>query len=149
MSELITTEYAGPAAYQVGNLPCYDVRAWWVVRDESTTGRVKLSAGRELKRNINAPHVEFVSMDADHYKSPHINAMLTFRVLTKEQFESRESRRKEVHKTCVGCRALPPGQLVEMRDNHEELALCYTCWVPIKHECKVLHWINRYGKLQV
>lgn len=87
--ELITVEYAGPASQQVGSLPQYDVRAWWVVRDEGTEGRVKLAAGRELKRHVKADHVEFVRADTDTYNSPHINSMMTFRVLTREQFTER------------------------------------------------------------
>ncbi|MFD5069128.1 hypothetical protein ACFWNC_14520 [Streptomyces sp. NPDC058369] len=146
--EMITVEFAGRASRQVGNLPCYDVRAWWAVRDEDSQGRVKLAAGRELKKHVHADHVEFVSMDMDTYKSPHINAMLTFSVLTKEQYKQREARRREVHSVCVVCGIKGPGQLV-LRESGEEQALCYLCWHPIRGTTKVLHWINRNGKLNV
>jgi hypothetical protein len=147
--ELITVEYAGPTSYQVGSLPCYDVRAWWVARNEGTSGRVKLAAGRELKRHVKADHVEFVRMDADRYNTPHVNAMLTFRVLTKDQYERRESRRREVHKACVGCGSESPEQLVRVLGTQEERALCFSCWHPIRDTCQVIHWIGSNGKLQV
>jgi hypothetical protein len=147
--ELITVKYAGPTTFQVGPLPCYDVRAWWVVRNESSIGRVKLAAGSELKRHVKADHVEFVCMDLDTYNSPHMNAMLTYRVLTKEQFERREARRKAVYRTCEECGDTSPGQLVRMDATQEERALCFTCWNPIKHTCQVIHWISANGKLQV
>lgn len=146
--ELITVEYAGPASRQVGNLPQYDVRAWWVVCDEGSEGRVKLAAGRELKKHVTADHVEFVHMDEDTFKSPHINAMLTFRVLTADQFKARAELRSRVYGQCENHRCgEQAGQLVRMSDNTER-ALCFTCWKPIKDTCKVLHWINRHGKVQ-
>jgi hypothetical protein len=146
---MITVEYAGPSSYQVGNLPCYNVRAWWVVQDDNSEGQVKLAAGRELKLHIKADHVEFVSMDMDTYNTPHLNAMLTFRVLTDEQYDRREARRKEVHHNCAECGGEGPGQLVAMLETQEERALCYSCWDPIRGACQVLHWIGRNGKIQV
>lgn len=38
------------------------------------------------------------------------------------------------------------GQLVQMADGMQ-YALCFMCWHPIKETCKVLHWINRYGRI--
>ena len=144
--DLITVEYAGPASRQVGSLPWHDVRAWWVVRDEGSIGRVKLAAGRELKKHIKADHVEFVHMDMDTYNSPRMNAMLTFRVLTAEQFQNRAELRSRRYTTCDGC-DMAPGQLVQTAEG--ERALCFTCWHPISDACKVLHWINANGRLQV
>jgi hypothetical protein len=157
--EMITVEYAGPASRQVGTLPWYEVRAWWTVRDGGTTvrdggttGRVKLAAGRELKRHVQADHVECVNVDMDTYNSPRINAMITFRVLTHEQFEHRAELRKRVYTRCDGdgC-ANEPGQLVEFFADRRHAALCYGCWHPLSvgesGAVKVLHWINRHGKL--
>lgn len=148
-SELITPEYAGPASRQVGPLPCYDVRAWWVARDERTIGNVKIAAGRELKRHVKADHVEFVHMDMDTYKSPHMNAMLTFRVLTKSQFAARAELRTRVYKRCDGCGSDSPGQVVRMESDRAERALCFGCWHPNKSTCQVLHWIKNNGRLQI
>ena len=145
--ELITTEYAGHASRQVGALPCHDVRAWWTTRDERTIGHVKLSAGRELKRHIKADHVEFVHMDMDTYNTPHMNAMITFRVLTKSQFAERAELRSRVYGQCELPRCGGDAdQLVRMEDG-TEVALCYGCWHPISSTCQVLHWINRNGRL--
>jgi hypothetical protein len=41
----------------------------------------------------------------------------------------------------------PAGQLVMFHDDTPAAALCFTCWHPIKSTCKVLHWINRYGRI--
>lgn len=41
----------------------------------------------------------------------------------------------------------PAGQLVTMNETNEETALCFTCWHPIRYTCRVLHWINKYGRL--
>ena len=148
--ELITTEYAGPASYQVGPLPCHDVRAWWVAQDEQTIGRVKTSAGRELKKHIKADHVECVNVnvDMDTYNSPHMNAMITFRVLTKAQFAHRAELRTRVYTGCDECGAAHPGQLVAMDATDTERPLCFGCWHPIRDTCRVLHWIQANGKLQ-
>lgn len=167
-------EYAGPAARQVGNLPRYEVRAWWTVSNERALGNVKRAAVRELKRHITADHVEYVTMDMDTYNHPHMNAMITYRVLTAEQFAHRAELRKRVYKRCDGCGGDSPGQVVQsltdadvhVTPSHRtdygatvhavrfgrqpvgpERALCFTCWHPIKDTCKVLHWINRHGKL--
>lgn len=154
-NELITVEYAGHASRQVGPLPMHDVRAWWQVRDENTMGHVKLAAGRELKRHIKADHVEFSHMDMDTHGHPHMNAMITFRVLTKAQFAERAQLRTRRYTRCEGDSCTQqPGQLVYMFDDttgQPERALCYACWRPLADtvQCKVLHWIDRDGKLQV
>lgn len=57
------------------------------------------------------------------------------------------------YKRCDRC-PNQPGQLVRFfYDGHRE-ALCFTCWEPLTWngdigtgECKVLHWINKDGKL--
>ena len=147
-SELITTEYAGHASRQVGNLPWHDVRAWWVVRGEGSIGRVKLAAGRELKRHIKADHVEYVNMDMDTYNSPHMNAMITFRVLTHEQFTARAELRTRVYTACDGCACDHPGEVVRVADDTER-ALCFTCRKALTGAYQVLHWIMANGKLQV
>lgn len=52
------------------------------------------------------------------------------------------------YSSCDRCES-PAGQLVRFfSDDHEE-ALCYKCWRPLadQYEVKVLHWINRYGRL--
>lgn len=151
--EQILTELAGPTSRQVGQLPCYDVRAWWTVRSERSEGRVKLAAGQELKKELpGAAHVEFVRMDLDTCNSPRMNATLTFRVLTEEQFARRAELRSRVYRKCDGDGCTEePGQLVRMLDDSTERALCYACWRPLAdaQRCKVLHWINRHGKLQV
>jgi hypothetical protein len=41
----------------------------------------------------------------------------------------------------------PAGQLVKIHETAEETALCFGCWHPIKGTCKVIHWINRYGRI--
>lgn len=61
------------------------------------------------------------------------------------------------HPTYTRCDRCPnePGQLVRFHhDGHKE-ALCFTCWKPLTWtggvgvgQCKVLDWINKYGKLQ-
>lgn len=58
------------------------------------------------------------------------------------------------YKTCDRCGCNHPGQVVRFyHDDHEE-ALCFDCWHPLTWtggigvgQCKVLHWINKYGKL--
>jgi hypothetical protein len=47
---------------------------------------------------------------------------------------------------CGRCEA-PAGQLVQFRDGTPDAALCFGCWHPIRETCKVLHWINRYGRI--
>jgi hypothetical protein len=46
---------------------------------------------------------------------------------------------------CDHC-PLPAGQEVEFPDGRKE-ALCFECWHPVRKRCKVLHWINRYGRI--
>lgn len=41
----------------------------------------------------------------------------------------------------------PAGQLVKFCESGEEEALCFTCWNPVKSTCRVLHWVNKYGRL--
>lgn len=149
--ELITVEYAGPTTVQVGVLPCYDVRAWWTVRSEGSEGRVKLAAGHELKKHVPADHVEFVRMDADTYNSPHVNAMVTFRVLTAAQYAARAELRSRTYRKCDGCTSTSPGQLVRPMDGTAERALCYACWEPLRAGggWGLVHWINRHGRLSV
>lgn len=168
-NELITVEYAGPAPRQVGSLPWHDVRAWWTVRDERSTGLVKTAAGRELKKHITADHVEFVHWDMSTYNTPDLNALLTFRVLTHAQFTERAQLRGRVYRTCGRCGGDGPGQLVMLTrpgtpavpdpqnvtpgraDTGETQALCHSCWRPVSDTggCRVLHWINRNGRLDV
>lgn len=145
--EMITVEYAGHASRQVGNLPMHDVRAWWVVRDEGTIGRVKLAAGRELKRHTTADHVEYATMDMNTYNSPHLDAMITFRVLTHEQFTARAELRKRVYSACDGCGCPHPGEVVRVADGAER-ALCFTCRRTLTGPYQVLHWIKANGKVQ-
>ena len=47
----------------------------------------------------------------------------------------------------------PAGQVVEFYESGKVEALCFTCWHPHRSigsggdgTCKVLHWINRYGR---
>lgn len=47
---------------------------------------------------------------------------------------------------CDRCGNAHPGQLVSVAGQQE--ALCFTCWNPIRRDCKVLDWINKHGKLQ-
>ena len=59
-----------------------------------------------------------------------------------------------VYTHCDRCSSTAPGQVVRFfHDGHEE-ALCYSCWNPLTWtggigvgQCKVLHWINAYGRL--
>lgn len=151
---MITVEYAGPASYQVGPLPCYDVRAWWTVIDGREVGRVKRAAGAELKRNLRADsipadHVECVSMDLSTYSHPHLNAMLTFRVRTHEQFAAREELRKAVYTHCDGCRQTAPSKIVRNLVSGTEQALCYGCWHPHRSAYQVLHYIKATGRVQI
>jgi hypothetical protein len=151
MARNITTEYAGPASRQVGTLPWYDVRAWWTADGaEGGYGPVKLAAGRELKKHVpDGSHVECVGVDADTYNTPNINAMITFRVLTDEQFKVRAELRARHYAECEtdGCEG-DPGQVVQRDSDGTELALCFGCWHPNRDAFKVLHWINR-GRVSV
>lgn len=151
MNELITVEYAGPASRQVGNLPWYDVRAWWVIRDEGTEGRVKLAAGRELKKHITADHVEFTHMDASTHNTPHINAMMTFRVLTREQFTRRAALRALVVRSCALCTSPDPCNYLRMPDNSEQ-GVCFTCLrskALVDVPYRTIAWIKTNGRLQI
>lgn len=148
-SELITVEYKGPAVRQVGSDPWYEVRAWWRMEGDRSIGNVKRAAGDELKRHVKADHVEFVSMDMDTHGHPSMNAMLTFRVFTAEQFTARAELRARVYAECNGCREAAPGYLVRMTASSMEHALCFGCWHPIKATCKVLHWIKANGRIQI
>ena len=40
----------------------------------------------------------------------------------------------------------PAGQLVKFHDGTPDAALCFLCWNPIKTTCKVVYWINKYGR---
>lgn len=150
-NELITVEYAGPASRQVGYLPWYDVRAWWTVQDENSERKVKLAARKELKRHIQADHVEFVHMDMDTYNSPHINAMVTFRVLTAAQFAQRAERRAMVVHTCALCGSTDPCNYLRMSDNSEQ-GVCYGCLrgpALVNGTYQTIAWIGTNGRLQV
>lgn len=150
-NELITTEYAGPASYQVGPLPCHDVRAWWTVRDEQTIGRVKLAAGRELKKHVKADHVEFVTMDMDTYNTPHMNAMVTFRMFTKAQFAERARLRALVVHSCNLCGSPDPCNYLRMPDKRMQ-GVCYACLRGPRLEgveYSTVAWIKANGRLQV
>lgn len=151
---MITVEYAGPASYQVGPLPCHDVRAWWTVTDGREIGRVKRVAGAELKRELRADgipadHIECVSVDMSTYNHPHLNAMLTFRVYTREQFQARAELRKAVYTHCDGCRRTQPGQIVRNLASGTETALCFECWKPNSSAYQMLHYIKANGRVQI
>lgn len=149
--ELVTVEYAGPASRQVGNLPWHDVRAWWVARDEGTLGRVKLAAGRELKRHLKGTfHVECVNVDMNTYKSPHIDAMITFRVLTREQFAERKRLASLVVLSCTTCGGLDPCNYLRMADGTMQGA-CFTCLRgPLADAVySTVAWIKADGRLQI
>lgn len=149
--ELITVEYAGPTTYQVGNLPQHDVRAWWCLVDDGTIGRVKLAAGRELKRHVKADHVEFVRMDMSTYNTPHIDAMMTFRVLTHKQFTERERLAALVVQSCATCGSDSPCNYLRMPDGREQGA-CYTCLhgEPLAGvQYRTIAWIKANGRLQI
>ena len=38
------------------------------------------------------------------------------------------------------------GQQVRHYSDGSIEVLCFTCWDPISQTCKVLHWINKYGR---
>lgn len=40
----------------------------------------------------------------------------------------------------------PASEYVRFHGSGEEEALCYSHWHPIRRTCKVIHWINRYGR---
>lgn len=151
MARNITVEYAGPASRQVGYLPWYDVRAWWTADGaDGGDGPVKLEAGRELKKHLpKGSHVEFVHADTSTFKTPHINSMMTFRVLTDEQFKERAELRARHYAECEtdGC-AGDPVQIVQRDADGTELALCFGCWHPHRSGYRVLHSINR-GRVQI
>lgn len=121
---------------------------------------------------------EVIGMDTDTYSTPQLNAMVRIRVLTAAELATRTELRARVYRRCDGCGNDQPGYLVRrltgadtdvrVEQSHElegggtvhrvtfgkvpsdaELALCYSCWHPIKADCKVLHWIKADGKLQV
>lgn len=149
--ELITVEYAGPATFTVGTLPRYEVRAWWVIRDEGTIGRVKLAAGRELKKHVTADHVEFVTMDMSTYNTPHLNAMMTFQVLSSEQFDNRKRLAALVVRSCAMCGGDHPCNYLRMPDDSER-AVCYTCLNgPALQgvQYRTIAWIKNNGRLQI
>lgn len=49
------------------------------------------------------------------------------------------------HASCELC-PKPAGQFVSFHDDTPDAALCFECWHPLKSTCKVLYWINKYGR---
>lgn len=47
---------------------------------------------------------------------------------------------------CNRCQE-PAGELVEYIPSGPREALCFLCWQSVKGTCKVIHWINRYGRI--
>lgn len=142
-------EYVGIADRQVGTGTIHEVRAWWNVRHD-TEGRVKraaIEAVREAKKTFNA--LSFDSWDMSTHDTPQINAMIRIRELSTAEVARRKELTSRRYNTCDGCGTNGPGQLVRMHADGTERALCYQCWNPVKSTCKVLHWIDKHGKLQV
>lgn len=63
-----------------------------------------------------------------------------------------------IHKYCDQC-SEEPGQWVRYFEENESRsleykeyvggrheALCFLCWYPIRDTCKVVYWINKYGR---
>lgn len=170
--EMITAEYAG-RGQMIG---LHRVRVFWRVTREESTALAKRAAAAcvraELKPSKGA-QVSFVSMDLDTYNSPQLAAVMVYRLRTAEEVAHRAELAKRTYMTCDGCTGGSPSQLVRMltdADVHvrpvdqcpgvhqvtfgrlpvgSERALCFSCWDPIRSTCKVLHWINRNGKLQL
>jgi len=175
--EMITTEYAGTGRMN----GTHHVRVFWrVTRDQSTTLAKRAAAAcvRAELKPAKGTRVSFVSMDLDTYKSPHLAAIMVYRLRTAEEIAHRAELAKHTYTRCDGCADNEPGQLVLMltgessdvrvEPSHtyegggtvwrvtfgpvptgEERALCFSCWHPIRSTCKVLHWIDRRGKLQL
>ncbi|MER5883064.1 hypothetical protein ABT160_04475 [Streptomyces sp. NPDC001941] len=146
----ILLEYRGLAGRQVGVGTIHEVAAFWDARDdlsERAIGgrgkRVLLNQGRVVD------HAKYVGLELDTYNSPRLAAILRYRLLTAAEVDRQAKLSRRVHKSCDECKSAHPGQVVRMQDSEEERALCFGCWNPIQEHCKVLHWINRHGKLQL
>lgn len=150
-------EYAGVADRWAGPGVVHEVRAWWNVH-ETTEGQVKRAALDALcpANGVTVSgSAEVIGVDTSTYSTPHLNAMVRIRVLTIEEAARRTELRARRYTHCDGddC-PNTPGQLVHMFDDpsgQPERALCWTCWRPLARtvQCKVLHWIQADGKLQV
>lgn len=149
-------EYAGIADRWAGPGVVHEVRAWWNAYD-NTEGQVKRAAldvlGPETSGAILGT-AEVIGMDMSTYNTPYLNAMVRIRVLTPEEADRRTELRARRYTQCDGdgC-GDAPGQVVYMFDpvppDTGERALCYSCWRPlaVTVQCKVLHWIDRDGKI--
>ncbi len=146
--EMITTEYAGRGRMD----GTHRVRVFWrVTREESLTLAKRAAEAcvrAELKPGKGA-QVSFVGMDLDTHSSPQLAAIMVYRLRTAEEIARRALLAERTYTTCDRCADRAPGQLVRMKEGQAECALCFTCWHPVRSTCKVLHWINRYGKLQL
>lgn len=146
--EMITTEYAGTGR-MTGT---HRVRVFWqVTREESLTLAKRAAAAcvrAELKPGKGA-QVSFVGMDLDTHSSPQLAAIMVYRLRTAEEIAHRAELATRTYTTCDGCTGDSPSHLVRMEENQAERALCFTCWRSVRRDCKVLHWINRYGKLRL
>lgn len=144
--EMITVEYAGLADRWSGPGTVHEVRAWWNV-NQASVGKVKRAAMKEVQGQVTG-HVEYVGMDMSTYNTPNLNAMIRIRVLTTAEVAKRAELKTRVYRTCDKCGSEQPSEVVRMDADGTEKALCYACWHPVKRSCKVLHWINKYGKIQ-
>lgn len=148
-------EYAGRADRYCGPGVVHEVHAWWNVH-ESSERAVKGAARRSLFTQGGITDLAaFVSWDLCTYSHPQLNAVIRFRVLTPAELDRRTELRARRYTRCdgEGCTEAP-GQLVYMFDDttgNPERALCWACWRPLADavQCKVLHWIDRDGKLSV
>jgi hypothetical protein len=127
----------------------HQVRAWWNANNE-TEGEVKRAAREAVRSDGRVLDlIEFESMDMSTYNTPQLNAMIRFRVLSPAEKDRRAELKTRRYKTCEGCGSKDPGQLVRMHADGAERALCFGCWSPLKGSCRVLHWIDRNGALEI
>lgn len=147
---LITVEYRGRADRWSGRGVVHEVRAFWSALDGHSETAVAAQGKRELRAAGRImDHAEYIGRELDTYNSPSLAAILRYRVLTVKELSVRAELRTRVYKECDGCGCDHPGQVVRMESDGSEAALCFGCWNPIKGTCKVLHWIQADGRLQI
>ena len=142
-------EYRGKARQWAGTGEVHEVAAIWnaLRDDQSAVKRASAKAVRDVVGKGRS--VTFESWDMGTSSHPTLDALIRIRVLTKEQADRKKELTMRRYETCDKCGAKGPGQLVQMKDDGTEQALCYGCWNPLRSKCKVLHYINKFGKLQI
>lgn len=142
-------EYKGQADYQVGTGIVHEVRAFWTAgRDEP--GTVKRAASAAVRKEVGkGGSVTFESWDMDTYNSPSLAAIVRVRVLTDEQVAARKELRERVYDKCELCDTASASEVVELKEDGTEHAMCYSCRRGLQGPYQVKHWINKHGKVQI